>query len=350
MDLNAQGRTKLPDIAYRLKKDSLVVENIPPESCSLEAMNEFFKQFGSIVNIKVETRIQKALVQFGHYRDAQKAYEHPGSILGNRFVRVFWFREYDFPPAAGAPSSGAPPTVAPQQQHQQQYQQNYQQQPVYYQQPHYQQQQSYESPKTPQQIALEKSKHLLELQKTQETLIAKQIEEQKRIMTQLTTANLSPKDKKFLVEQLKILTSATQNMVEKAAEQTQLVKTQTSTANANAKGLLDIEKERLDRELDLLSQLSAKAGDSGTVDPALQAKLDALQKEAQTLGVLPGSPSFRGGRGGARGGRGGGRGGAIVATRSFVLDNRARKIIVTGTSDNFLEALQEHSQVCISQL
>jgi RNA-binding protein 26 len=339
------GYTRQPyrsQSSYHLVKDTLVVDKIPSEFCNLEKVNEFFKKFGNLVNIKIDPRGQNATIQFENKMQAEAARDCPDVIFGNRFVKVYFLREYEneHPQNGNGPTgeegmygqtvksdSAVPSNV------------NYP--PV-------------ELPKTPQQIALERSKKLLELQKAQESLIAKQIEEQKKIMQQLTSSkSMAPAEKKVLLGRLKELSSSTENLVSKTTVQTQIVAQATASATASnptPKPLvanLDKEKERLDRELDLLNQIASKAGDADKVDPALQAKLEALKQEAKALGLSGMSPmSTPRGRGRGRGGLG--RGGLptnLQRTRSFNLDNRVKTIKVTGTGGSFLEALREHCLV-----
>ena len=307
-----------PHGPFRLRKDTLVIENIPPEHCSLDKVHGYFKRFGNITNVNMETRANKATIQFENLQDAKEAYSCPESIFGNRFVKAYFFREYENGTPAASPPRGPRTDVS---------------RPAVTAQP-------VEPVKTPQQLQKEKALQLLELQKDQKILIDKQIEEQKSLMERLT-ATQDPREKTELMRQLRVLTSSTESIVTKAAEQTQWVK-------AAAGVTVDKEKERLDRELDLLKAASSQESmDTDTVDPAIKAKLEALQAEAKALGV-PGHTgsayaprgSIRGrGRGAARGFRGG------SANRSFRLDNRAKKLVVSGTSDSFLPALEEHCKV-----
>ena len=305
------GKSQRQSGPFRLKKDTLVVERIPQENCSLDSINEYFKKFGNILNVSIDKNQFKAVIQYERVLDAQSAHSCPDSIFGNRFVKAFFLREYDengVRSTNGLDSqNGAVPQGAP-------YMQNI------------------EPLKAPQQVFYEKGKQLIELQKNQEAIISQQIEASRMLMSQLASPNISSNEKKVLMEQLKVLQGSTQSLVEKASEHTRMLKLQTSSSQE------DLERQRLDRELDVLNQMAA-ASDEATdqVDPALKSKLEALKAEANALGI-PGYSSRGRGRGGKflRGGRG---------ARSLRLDNRSRKLIVTGNSDIFLNALNEHCQV-----
>lgn len=70
----------------------LVIENIPPEYLVLDAVNEYFKRFGSIVNITMVPQCTRAIVEYSSHIEAQRAYQNPDVIFGNRFVKVFFAR------------------------------------------------------------------------------------------------------------------------------------------------------------------------------------------------------------------------------------------------------------------
>ncbi|KAG0252572.1 RNA-binding protein 27, partial [Mortierella polycephala] len=71
-------------------KTSLVVEHIPDEYNTIDRVNEFFKQFGSLTNIQVDQPAHKALIQYSTREEASAAYNSPEVIFGNRFVKVYW--------------------------------------------------------------------------------------------------------------------------------------------------------------------------------------------------------------------------------------------------------------------
>lgn len=305
---------------YRLKKDTLVVEKIPPESCSLEKIHEYFKKFGAILNVSIDKNQLKAVIQYETIAGAQDAHSCPDSIFGNRFVKAYFLREFEengLRSSNGLDSkdgSNAQPSVVSM---------------------------DVEFAKPPQQVFYEKGKQLIELQRNQDAIIAQQIEASKVLMSQLLLPDISPNEKKVILEQLKVLQGSTQSLVEKASEHTRMLKLSTASSQD------DLERQRLDRELEVLNQMAAVSDEATTdaeVDPELKSKLEALKAEARALGIPGYSPSPRGrGRGGKypRGGRCG---------RSLRLDNRSKKLLVTGVSENFQSALNEHCQVLILHL
>lgn len=71
---------------------TLVVEKIPDEKLSMEAMNDWFKKFGTVTNVAIDSSRGKALVTFSSHAEAQNAWKSEEAIFGNRFVKVFWHR------------------------------------------------------------------------------------------------------------------------------------------------------------------------------------------------------------------------------------------------------------------
>jgi hypothetical protein len=147
-------------------------------------------------------------------------------------------------------------------------------------------------------------------------MIAKQIEEQKNIVNQLSNlTHLSADGKKELLDHLKSLSEKTQSLVEKATEQTTMMQRTVKPAT------------------DLEASNNIILQNSDQVDPELDAKLKSLQAEAKSLGLYP----VRG-RGRGRGGFRGSRMNPIART----LDNRTKSLKVVGSSDVFTNALDDH--------
>lgn len=69
-----------------------MVEKIPEDKLSLGAVNDWFKQFGSVTNIAVDPPTAKALVTFAEHDQARKAWKSEEAVFGNRFVKVYWHR------------------------------------------------------------------------------------------------------------------------------------------------------------------------------------------------------------------------------------------------------------------
>jgi RNA-binding protein 26 len=253
----------------RPTNDTIVVDNIPKEYCTLDNINEYFKKFGVITNIQMQPRFNKAIVSYQTPQEAQKAWSSPDVIFSNRFVKVYFLQSAGDNTAdrsevaktneLGSPAvqpSGVPsPNVA---------------NPI-------------EKPQTPTAPitpaipkAEEKRKQMMtmmELQKQKEQLIQKQIEYQKELMDKLSKKDLSAKDRAELLNALKATEKATREALSSAVATTATVKAVVPTKPLTPE---EREKERLDRELDAISKLAATGDD---VDPALKAQLESLKAE-----------------------------------------------------------------------
>ncbi|KAJ3173717.1 hypothetical protein HDU88_002806 [Geranomyces variabilis] len=314
--------------------DTLVVQNVPAEHLAIDKISDFFKKFGTITNIKINVPTSRAIVQFAQPQQAMAAYRSPDPIFDNRFVKVFWATQ-DQPGGADAgnmaddrPAQGGFP-------------------------PHRRSVVSAHDPsaaagpaayaggggpvaaKPPVDEKREKAKQMLEMQ---QALIAKQLEEQKKIMEKLQSGTVNPTEKKALLAQFNILDKSLKNVMKSASTQVSAVQAQAKTASMTRE---ERERERLDRELDALSKAphhDAGASSSGTSGPDsnLVAHLEALKAQAAERGIDPAAVLAAGGeprsagqhfaRGRGRGAWGASRGGRMT------LDNRTTKIQVKNIS------------------
>lgn len=80
------------------------------ESCTMEKLNEWFKRFGTIVNIQLDLDALRAVIQFTHFEEAKAAFSSPEAVFGNRFVKVYWHRVDDIPKSNFGPAHSAPST------------------------------------------------------------------------------------------------------------------------------------------------------------------------------------------------------------------------------------------------
>lgn len=71
---------------------TLVVEKIPEDKLSLDQVNEWFKRFGTVTNVAIDTVGGKALVSFEKHDEARAAWRSEEAVFGNRFVKVFWHK------------------------------------------------------------------------------------------------------------------------------------------------------------------------------------------------------------------------------------------------------------------
>lgn len=276
-------------------KTTIVVENIPEEKFSEEAVREFFSQFGNITEITLKQFKRLALVRYEDWEAANAAYSSPKVIFDNRFVKVYWYKYPDslpHPPSSKTPSNGklngvnegsaraaSEPQIDIEEFTRKQ-----------------QEAQKLHEEKMKKKQEMEEARK--ELEKRQEELLRNQAEEKRRLMERLAA--------------------------------------KTGTAAEPAPG----------------DKVVAPAGSPGKSNPqteALKAQLAALEAEAKSLGIDPAAaeePSWSSrGRGRGRGlyrGRGAfaprgfrggyrGRGGFVPAGGgAYRLDNRPKKVSVTG--------------------
>ncbi|KIY51399.1 hypothetical protein FISHEDRAFT_37255 [Fistulina hepatica ATCC 64428] len=322
---------------------TIVVEKIPAEKMTLEAVNDWFKRFGPVTNVAVDTTQGKALVSFVDHESALKAWKSEDAIFGNRFVRVFWYRpmeghgqtgaialeasraavesinkaESSGPLLASASGSASAPASAPA--------------PV----PVLAPAGSAPSarPRKPSVTATPTTKQKLA---EKQQLLEAQIAEQKSLMASLATA--SPTERKEVMQRLRSL-----------GEEMDKLKSSITTAPDHEQ----VERERLDKEL----ELHAAGGEGEETTEELKAKLERLKAEARSLGITDidepaephvGSeyPPYRGGYRGRSRGRGyyRGRGGAAFGGRArpkMSLDNRPRKLIVKGVNEQDVQVVKD---------
>lgn len=72
-------------------KTTIVVENIPEEKFSEEAVREFFSEFGNVQEITMKAYKHLAIVKYDDWNSANAAYSSPKVIFDNRFVKVYWY-------------------------------------------------------------------------------------------------------------------------------------------------------------------------------------------------------------------------------------------------------------------
>ncbi|PQE33245.1 hypothetical protein CJF32_00003781 [Rutstroemia sp. NJR-2017a WRK4] len=90
---------------------TIVVEQIPEDKFTEEAVREFFTEFGSIKEVSMRPYKRLALVTFDDWNAAKAAYSSPKVIFDNRFVKVYWYTNPEAlpqPPANATAANGAP--------------------------------------------------------------------------------------------------------------------------------------------------------------------------------------------------------------------------------------------------
>ena len=86
---------------------TIVVEQIPEDQFTEEAVRSFFSEFGTIEEVTMQPYKRLAIVKFSDYSAARTAYDSPKVIFDNRFVKVYWYKPgaVPTPPSvAGAPT------------------------------------------------------------------------------------------------------------------------------------------------------------------------------------------------------------------------------------------------------
>ncbi|GAB5589532.1 RNA-binding protein 26 [Umbelopsis nana] len=287
---------------------TIVVENIPKEHCVIDKVHEYFKQFGTITNISLETELSKAIVQYSSHQEADAAYSSPEVIFNNRFVKVYWQKAEAKDQEAAVtppPKPAAPKTYEP-------------------------------SPEVVAAKAAEFAKlkeikqkqqqarlqTMLELQKSKEQLIQKQIQEQKELMEKLANAK-TPEERSSIMSALNNITNPTSSA---PAATTAPVTAETDKASDEQTQTEDEKKEETAEDL--------------------KAKLARLEAEAAALGIHGVSGRGRGrGRGGFYAARGRGswpRPAPGGIQKSYRLDNRTTKLMIKNHPQEDKDKLRQH--------
>ncbi|THH16770.1 hypothetical protein EW146_g3930 [Bondarzewia mesenterica] len=352
----------------RRNDKTLVVEKIPEDKLSLETVNTWFKQFGTVTNVAIDAPSAKALVSFSTHEEAHAAWKSEEAVFNNRFVKLFWHRPMEghgqvgqrmlaasaplvanisnlekaptvspaIPTSAAAKAASPPPTSPA---------------PVVH---------ARRPSATPSAAvsALAAKQQLLE----------RQIAEQKSLMEKLGAASVS--EKKEILARLRKLgeemkppaTPATP-----ARPSTSTAKTWRAPSTPRPDDREQKERERLDKELELHSAVQAADGEEDSTE-SLKEKLARLKAEvripvqspysrlgadcddvqAASLGIDAiaeysyGTP-FRGYRGRGRGARsyyrGAMRGGHVRS--NMKLDNRPKKLFVKDVGADAVQAVRD---------
>ncbi|KAK3991409.1 RNA-binding protein 26 [Cladorrhinum sp. PSN332] len=79
----------------------IVVEQIPEENFDESQVRDFFSQFGNILEVSMQPYKRLAIVKYETWEEADAAYQSPKVIFENRFVRVYWHKEPSDDPSNG---------------------------------------------------------------------------------------------------------------------------------------------------------------------------------------------------------------------------------------------------------
>lgn len=80
---------------------TLIITDIPAASLSVQAIREYFSNFGEVTNIALEGKSSRALVSFGSNAEAYRAWKSDEAVFGSRHVKVLWHRPRPGQGAAG---------------------------------------------------------------------------------------------------------------------------------------------------------------------------------------------------------------------------------------------------------
>jgi RNA-binding protein 26 len=252
----------------RRNDKTLVIEKIPEDKLSLGAINDWFKKFGTVTNVAVDTSTCKALVSFADHTEAHAAWKSQDAVFGNRFVKVFWHRPMEGHGQKGSrllaasadlvakvstkettPSSSTAPTSDA----------------------------SHPAPPTPiRKPALSSSAASLA---AKQKLLEQQIAEQKSLMTLLSSA--TGDEKKQIMARLRKLNEEMKPappITSAEAESSTTTPGKTSRGTTPRTDAHEVkEKERLDRELDMRG--ATAGGDAEEDTDELKARLAKLKAE-----------------------------------------------------------------------
>ncbi|WWD08974.1 hypothetical protein V865_007089 [Kwoniella europaea PYCC6329] len=296
---------------------TLVITDIPQPNLTVQAIRDYFQQFGEVTNVAIEGKSKRALISFENNQQAFQAWKSDQAVFGSRHVKVLWHK-----PLPGKGSAG--------------------------------------------QDALEKSSELLANMKKMESGQGQEIQgnvkvklsgPESRLKATLAELEMTEKraKKETLIAEQKVLFSKTQNASKEEKVQIlgrlkEINKEVDQINNPPPKEeSMDVElteKEKLDRELAKHGMETTEGKDQAEL-LKLSAQLSALRDKANTLGINSSARFSPYSRGGSRGrgyvprGRGRGRGGP---PRPMRLDNRSRTITISGegiSTDDGRKAVQE---------
>lgn len=172
---------------------TIIVENIPAENCVIDKVNEYFKQFGTITNISLQPEASKAVIQFNSHQEADAAYSSPEVIFNNRFVKVYWQKAETKEQDAVTPPPSKPLTPK-----------TYEPSPEAIAAKAAEFAKLKEVKQKQQQARLQT---MLELQKSKEQLIQRQIQEQKVLLEKLEKAK-TPEERSEIMTALNNITAS----------------------------------------------------------------------------------------------------------------------------------------------
>ncbi|KAJ3123316.1 hypothetical protein HK100_011651 [Physocladia obscura] len=297
---------------------TLMIDNIPRENCTLDAVLGYFKKFGTITDVAVEPEFSRARVRFENVSSARNARASPEVIFGNRFVKVYFYSE-PTQVVGGGNVAVIAPALAPAAVGGSFVMQNV---PARAETDQGTVAVPYVHPAVA--AAAEKRKQFEAFKKQKEQFVATQLETQKMLMEKLESKTLTPKQKAELFASLKIVSDLVRNTLDEIKASTAAVAAITDTAVS------------VNTPYIAAAVATASVG-NGEIDAKNDdvAILESLKAEAAAIGVDT-AAVIRGSSGpilrGPWNSRGGG--GNNYAPRSFNLDNRTKKLLVKGVQES----------------
>ncbi|KAJ9105844.1 hypothetical protein QFC19_003414 [Naganishia cerealis] len=341
----APGRNDIPfdnwdgQLSNQPPKDNgvrtLVISDVPREHLSLDAIHSYFKQFGTVTNVAIESRVNKALVAFETNAQAYAAWKSEQAVFGNRHVKVLWHKPRE---GAGELGQKALDASAPLLENMRKIDQGGIQ--------------AVQGGATNPAAAAAARKQELEDIKQRQVVLERNMAERKVLMKRLADGPPTPEDKKAITTRLLALVKEFNEQQAKFPgdkDRLQTLLQERERAKAEIKARLERARQAkvqadeasgvhsiqamLDQEMDAFKGKEGDAEDEETV--RLRAQLAELKEKASSLGVNPDASSFtpRGGHA-YRGGSGRGRGMAPV--KSLKLDNRPKTLAVSVADGNVL--------------
>lgn len=308
----------------------VVVESIPEENFDEEQVRGFFSQFGSIEEVKMMPYKRLAIVKFDNWDSANAAYRSPKVIFDNRFVKVFWYKDEKHADigkehANGSTKNGKRSSSngfgGPEAYH------GDEEEPLDMEEFTRKQEEAQKAHEEKQRVKQEIERKRAELVERQKELQAKQEAEKRRLNDRLGNSR---------------------NASAEPGAVTDANGGEENNAGSGSKASAQTEVLRA-----TLARLQEEAKLMG-VNPDAQADEDATMSTYASSGYPPrgGRGGYYRGRGGYvprgssfRGGRGGGRGNIHAAYAAFSLDNRPRKVALSGvdfSAPEKDEALRQH--------
>ncbi|KAJ1983486.1 hypothetical protein H4R34_001247 [Dimargaris verticillata] len=325
-----------PEMVGEPRGNSVTAFNIPPQFMTTSGLTAYFSQFGAIRNVYLKAHSHQATIEFGDPWSASAAMQNPQLLMDNQFIHLQWTKpaawhktqsnRYVRPDAHTSPAStpGAHPATST----------------------------AADSTAVSCTSPPQPKPTMLDVYKAQEKLVQDLLGEQKRIVDKMGTMPAESEERNILRKTLQRIEKQLTEAISTMANKVQSMASPVSSAPAPPTPSKSEPPPPVANE-------PASAGDQ--VSEALQRQLDALKREATDLGISTataateqslagntqgsGAGTGTGGAGGGpvlsysgRGGRGAMRGG--LEPRKFTLDNRSRRVLITGVPEDKAGAVQ----------